>query len=290
MTFALQYTEWIRARMVDVPIVTSRFCGDLSGLKILDIGCGDMMMDIGLQSLNPAHITGIDVRVPDFDVLQHAEREVSVAGYAVPSDCKDRLAHRVYGGKTLPFPDNSFDLVFSWGVFEHVSYPKITLSEARRVVKPEGRIFVVVWPWFHSFHGSHLVEYIPEPYFHLRRSERWVWEQLNQYLASHPELAEEHVRFLRPEGYTGRSFLLEVMWREYRALNRYSARRFLRDAVNLGLIAEKVEAQIEEHPTAPKVSSEVYADLVTAGSMVLFRPGKTWKAATRLDRLREFLL
>jgi len=223
MTLAPEYAEWIRARIQNVPVMTRSFCGDLTGLEVLDLGCGDMMMDIGLLSLNPAHITGVDVRVRDFSVVEHAAREVSNAGYALPDNYKTCLSYQTYDGSSLPFEDDRFDFVFSWGVFEHISNPRAVLAEARRVVNPSGRIFIVVWPWFHSFHGSHLVKYISEPYFHLHRPDDWVWEQLNEYLESHPEQAEEHLGFWRPEGYTLRSFLREEMWPEYQSLNRYPA-------------------------------------------------------------------
>ena len=40
--------------------------------------------------------------------------------------------------ETLPFPDNSFDVVVMAEVLEHLPYPLITLSEIKRVLKPSG--------------------------------------------------------------------------------------------------------------------------------------------------------
>jgi SAM-dependent methyltransferase len=268
--------------MVDVPVITSSFCGgDFSDFSVLDIGCGDMMMAIGLLALKPARITGLDVHVREFNVIEHAVREVSNAGYSVPNDYNDHLSYVSYEGKVFPFPDNAFDLIFSWGTIEHICDPRITLLEARRVVKPTGRIFIVVHPWFHSFHGSHISDYISEPFFHLHRPDSWVWDQLNEFLTNHPELAEKPIRFWRPEGYTLRSYLREVMWPAYRTLNRYSARRFLTEALETGLIIEKLETALEEHPAASSVRGESYADLITAGSTILFRPGKNGESVGR---------
>lgn len=232
------------------------------------------MMDIGLLALKPAHITGLDVRIREFNVLEHAAKEVSGAGYAVPYDYRGRLSYVTYKGGIFPFSDDSFDMVFSWGAFEHITNPRVALAEARRVVTPSGRIFIVVYPWFHAFHGSHLTAYISEPYFHLRRSNRWVWKRLNEFLDNNPELAEQHLNFWRPEGYSMQSFLREVMWHEYRTLNGYSARRFIKEAAELGLIIEKLETKIEDHPAAQFTRGEAYVDLVSAGTTVLFRPGK----------------
>ena len=58
-----------------------------------------------------------------------------------------RARFALYGFKTslqrldaelLPFPDNSFDLVYSWGVIHHSENPEIVVKEIRRVLKPDG--------------------------------------------------------------------------------------------------------------------------------------------------------
>src|SRR5450432_1375499 len=42
----------------------------------------------------------------------------------------------------MPFPDNSFDIVFSDYVFEHLPEPDRAVQEIFRVLKPGGRFFV----------------------------------------------------------------------------------------------------------------------------------------------------
>jgi ubiquinone/menaquinone biosynthesis C-methylase UbiE len=43
--------------------------------------------------------------------------------------------------ETLPFPDATFDVVYSWGVIHHSERPEDILSEIRRVLRPGG-IFI----------------------------------------------------------------------------------------------------------------------------------------------------
>jgi SAM-dependent methyltransferase len=54
----------------------------------------------------------------------------------------------------LPFADNSFDLVFSIAVVEHVTNVEQTMREALRVVKPEGLVIMNV-PNYNSFREGH---------------------------------------------------------------------------------------------------------------------------------------
>lgn len=43
-----------------------------------------------------------------------------------------------FDGKRIPYPDQSFDVVFSVYVMEHVEHPELYWSEVRRVLKPGG--------------------------------------------------------------------------------------------------------------------------------------------------------
>ena len=58
-------------------------------------------------------------------------------------------------GMVLPFRDASFDLVISHAVIEHVKNPGAYLREARRVLRPGGRLFLETAPYL-SPTGVHL--------------------------------------------------------------------------------------------------------------------------------------
>lgn len=49
----------------------------------------------------------------------------------------------VYGGETLPFSDDSFDLCLARWVLEHLEHPERTFGEIHRVLKPGGRFLFV---------------------------------------------------------------------------------------------------------------------------------------------------
>lgn len=48
---------------------------------------------------------------------------------------------------TLPYADNSFDFVFTKSTIEHVTNTGHFLSEAKRVLKPEGKILILTPSW-----------------------------------------------------------------------------------------------------------------------------------------------
>ena len=49
-----------------------------------------------------------------------------------------------YDGLILPYEDASFDLVYSFQVFEHIQRPDVTFSEIRRVLRPGGALIGAV--------------------------------------------------------------------------------------------------------------------------------------------------
>jgi SAM-dependent methyltransferase len=48
---------------------------------------------------------------------------------------------------TMPFPDHSFDVVFSHGLLGHLARPEVALAEFHRVVRPGGFIGLAAWDW-----------------------------------------------------------------------------------------------------------------------------------------------
>ena len=90
---------------------------------ILEIGCGEGMMFDG---------TGISPVQMDVSI-----RRVRFA--------RDKGQQAICGdGYHLPFADRSFAVVLLVAVLEHTSDPCRVLAEARRVLKPGGRVVIVV--------------------------------------------------------------------------------------------------------------------------------------------------
>jgi ubiquinone/menaquinone biosynthesis C-methylase UbiE len=218
--------SWIHSHYVAIPEMISYFCGDLRGSHVLDVGCGDMMSSFGLLPLGVGRVTGLDLagsREKEFDLAQVRDR-LRRNNIAVSASYAEVLRYVEYDGLHFPFEDASFDVIVSWSAFEHIANVPQVLREIKRVCRRGGPVFIQVCPWYHCLQGSHLTDYISEPYFHLKRSPDWVRQKLAEYVNRHPD---QH------------QFVLGHMWREYQSLNQYSAKRFYAEVVEQGFVVEK---------------------------------------------------
>lgn len=101
--------------------------GGASDRVILDVGCGDKPYREWFGPVK--RYVGIDVYPgPEVDVVISPERP-------------------------WPFADAEFDVVLCSQVLEHVEHPGITISEIKRVLKPNGRAVVSI-PFLYNEHGA----------------------------------------------------------------------------------------------------------------------------------------
>ena len=112
--------------------------------RVLDDGCGGGGMCVSLAE-ETGRVAGIDLRdrFTDAGARLARERGVTNVTYVQADGC------------SLPFPDRTFDTVLSHAVIEHVAEPGAYLREARRVMRPDGRMFLQTAPYL-SPQGSHL--------------------------------------------------------------------------------------------------------------------------------------
>ena len=143
------------------------FDGDgisLQGSIVLDLGCGDGIFALGLsRRAGIRRVIALDVVAVDQEFLKSLaeEHDVDVATGPFPEFATSMP-------DSIPLPDSSVDFVVAWSVFEHVGDPEVLLREIRRVLRPQGLLFVQIWPLYFSEHGSHLWPFFDAPFAQLR--------------------------------------------------------------------------------------------------------------------------
>jgi len=103
------------------------------GLKVLEIGVG-MGADYLEWLKAGAQASGIDLSSAS---LERARRRCQRAGYVHDLWVAD--------AENLPFPENSFDVVYSYGVMHHSPDTQRCLQEAWRVLKPGGQARIMLY-------------------------------------------------------------------------------------------------------------------------------------------------
>src|SRR5258707_588480 len=103
------------------------------GQRVLEVGVG-MGADYLEWLKAGAQATGVDLSSAS---LERAKRRCEIAGYAPDL--------RVSDAEHLPFPDNSFDIVYSYGVMHHSPDTPQCIREAWRVLKPGGSLRIMIY-------------------------------------------------------------------------------------------------------------------------------------------------
>jgi SAM-dependent methyltransferase len=124
---------------------------------VLDVGCGLGMYPAAFQRYTP-HVVGIEI---EFERARQAGNKTTA------------LQAR---GETLPFPSDTFDVVHSHEVLEHVADDRRAAREMVRVTRPGGRIVIFVpnrlyafethgiyWRGTYHFGNKPFVNWLPTP-------------------------------------------------------------------------------------------------------------------------------
>lgn len=126
---------------------------DISGKRVLDIGCGSGACAVLIaHDLGADHVTGIDVEEP---VCAAARRRAEEGGVS------SRVTIEKVSPGPFPFPDESFDVVFSKDSIIHIPDKAAMASDAFRILKPGGMFAASDWLIGHDGDPSpEMVEYI----------------------------------------------------------------------------------------------------------------------------------
>ncbi len=137
--------------------------GDVEGLDVLELGCGAAQCGIRVARMG-AYVIGLDFSSRQ---LAHAQANFAETGTTIP------LVRA--SAEELPFPESCFDLVFCDHGATSFTDPRVTIPEAARVLRPDGRlVFNIASPFIEVFWGDDdtpPTEHLRRSYFGLGRQE-----------------------------------------------------------------------------------------------------------------------
>jgi SAM-dependent methyltransferase len=108
------------------------------GISLLDCGCGPGTITAGLaEAVTPGSVVGVDLE----------PSQIAIAGKTARDRGLNNTRFETASAYKLPFPDRSFDAVFSHALFEHLGEPMAALEEIRRVLRPGGLVALSSPDW-----------------------------------------------------------------------------------------------------------------------------------------------
>ena len=116
-----------RNSYVGVERALQGFVGSQPGLQILEVGCGTG------HWLEALHANAMDVTGLDFSAGMLARAQSRLAGIPLVQGTAERL----------PWRSESFDRVFCINAFHHFPDKAAFLAEARRLLRPDGKLLIV---------------------------------------------------------------------------------------------------------------------------------------------------
>jgi ubiquinone/menaquinone biosynthesis C-methylase UbiE len=131
------------------------------GKNLLDVGAGDGALGALLETF------GHDVVLTDQEDWR-AEISKNLK-FAEADVCQ-----------SLPFADQSFDLVLSYNSFEHFPDPQKALDEILRVTKPGGYVYISFGPLYCSPWGLHAYRSLYMPYSQFLFSNEFIMNKLDE--------------------------------------------------------------------------------------------------------------
>jgi ubiquinone/menaquinone biosynthesis C-methylase UbiE len=108
---------------------------NLKNSKVLEIGCGmGTHAELFCKHVENVEYTGIDLTRTATEFTKARLKINNLKGVIQQADAED-----------LPFDNNCFDYIWSWGVIHHSSNTEKIISEIHRVLKPGGKCHIMIY-------------------------------------------------------------------------------------------------------------------------------------------------
>jgi|CXWL01.1.fsa_nt_gi SAM-dependent methyltransferase len=109
-----------------------------SGVRLLDCGCGPGTITVGLaKAVGAGSVVGLDLDAAQIELATRVAQQHGAGN----------VRFEVGSVYQLPFPDQSFDVVYSHALCEHLAGPLEALREMHRVLRPGGVVGIATPDW-----------------------------------------------------------------------------------------------------------------------------------------------
>lgn len=104
------------------------------GQEVLEIGVGMGADHLRWAQQDPKRLIGVDLTPRAIAFTASRFREHGLQSELL-----------IANAELLPFPDNSFDIVYSWGVLHHTPRTEKAIGEVHRVLRPGGQARIMIY-------------------------------------------------------------------------------------------------------------------------------------------------
>jgi SAM-dependent methyltransferase len=221
---------------------------DFEKSDVLDFGCGEGITALGIADRFAAKsVFGVDIMPDPQRCLSVAGRELGIA--SLPSNLKLR---QISPSEEFA-PHGSFDLIYSWSVFEHVQQPILDslLKQLHNLLRPDGYLFIQIAPLYYSSEGSHLFHKISEPWGHLVNQDSVYFDKLCKSCDSQVEI--------------------DALWSCYQWLNKLTGPELVSKLTSTGFEIVRQYVTQDEHlaKIPPQLLSVFNNDVLGTNQIVL---------------------
>ncbi|MBS3137687.1 class I SAM-dependent methyltransferase [Candidatus Woesearchaeota archaeon] len=117
--------------------------------KLLEIGCG-IGTDLREFARRGMQVTGVDLTENAINYTKQHLEAFNLKGKLIVSDAEK-----------LPFKDNTFDVVYSFGVLHHTPNTQKAINEVHRVLKSSGKAVIMLYHKISLNYAAHRILDVP---------------------------------------------------------------------------------------------------------------------------------
>jgi ubiquinone/menaquinone biosynthesis C-methylase UbiE len=155
----------------------SRFAAISPASRVLEVGSGFGTFVYYCRANNICDCHGLEPGLPPYAATLKISRGL-LASAGIPGSVIEEGI-----GEAMPYPDASFDAIYSVSCLEHTQDPQAVLSEMVRVLKPNG-VAVVNFPNYGSWWEGHY------NFFMLPHTPKWLFKIFARLRGRSPDFAD----------------------------------------------------------------------------------------------------